>query len=69
MQEGMELIQSEYHALLRSDLYALMVRCFMHLYPDTMFMPNWHLEVMQRSSRIVCQVGNGVLLSMSHRAT
>jgi predicted phage terminase large subunit-like protein len=45
MQEGMELTQSEYHALLRSDLYALMVRCFMHLYPDTMFMPNWHLEV------------------------
>jgi hypothetical protein len=40
MQEGMELTQSEYHALLRSDLYALMVRCFMHLYPDTMFMPN-----------------------------
>ena len=28
MQEGMELTPSEYHALLRNDLYTFMVRCF-----------------------------------------
>jgi hypothetical protein len=45
MQEGMELTLSEYHALLRNDLHTFMVRCFTHLYPSTVFMPNWHLEL------------------------
>ena len=45
MQEGMELTLSEYHALLRNDFYTFMVRCFTHLYPSTVFMPNWHLEL------------------------
>jgi hypothetical protein len=41
----MELTLSEYHALLRNDLYTFVVRCFMQLYPSTVFMPNWHLEL------------------------
>jgi predicted phage terminase large subunit-like protein len=45
MQEEMELTLSEYHALLRNDLYTFVVRCFMQLYPSTVFMPNWHLEL------------------------
>jgi hypothetical protein len=43
--EAMELTLSEYHALLRNDLHTFMVRCFTHLYPSTVFMPNWHLEL------------------------
>jgi predicted phage terminase large subunit-like protein len=46
MKEELELTPSEYHVLLRHDLYTFMVRCFAHLYPSTVFMPNWHLELM-----------------------
>jgi predicted phage terminase large subunit-like protein len=42
----MELTPSEYYAFLRNDLYTFMVRCFVHLYPSTVFIPNWHLELM-----------------------
>ena len=45
MHKEIELTLSEYHALLRNDFYTFMVRCFAHLYPSTVFMPNWHLEL------------------------
>jgi len=45
MHEGMELTPSEYYVLLRNDLYTFMKRCFRQLYPGTVFMPNWHLEL------------------------
>ena len=45
MHKEIELTPSEYHALLRNDFYTFMVRCFTHLYPSTVFMPNWHLEL------------------------
>jgi predicted phage terminase large subunit-like protein len=35
----------EYRTLLRFDLYAFTMRCFVELNPTTKFMPNWHLEV------------------------
>jgi predicted phage terminase large subunit-like protein len=40
----MKLTPSDYHALLRRDLYAFTERCFYELNPTTTFMPNWHIE-------------------------
>jgi predicted phage terminase large subunit-like protein len=40
-----ELTLDEYYALLRNDLYTFITRCFAQLNPGTMFMPNWHLEL------------------------
>jgi predicted phage terminase large subunit-like protein len=39
------LLPAEYQALVRQDLYAFVQRAFHHLYPQTAFAPNWHLEV------------------------
>jgi hypothetical protein len=36
----------EYLAILRSDFYAFVVRCFIQLNPDLKLLRNWHLEVM-----------------------
>ena len=40
------LSQAEYHAALRSDFYAFLVRCFLELNPGADFLPSWHIEVM-----------------------
>ena len=40
------LSQAEYHAALRSDFYAFLVRCFLELNPGAEFLPSWHIEVM-----------------------
>jgi len=36
----------EYRAILRADFYAFTQRCFHELYPQTTFLPNWHIELM-----------------------
>lgn len=41
----MKLSPSDYHALLRQDLYAFIERCFYELNPTATFKHNWHIEV------------------------
>ena len=41
----MSLTRKEYAAMLRADFYAFAERCFYHLNPTDVFVPNWHLEV------------------------
>ena len=35
----------EFAACLRSDLGMFIQRVFIHLYPNTVFLPNWHIEL------------------------
>ena len=32
------------HAVLRSDFVTFLYRCFLHLNPGAIFLPNWHIE-------------------------
>lgn len=41
-----QVIQAEYAAFLRQDLAAFIERCFYHLYPDAVYQPNWHIDLM-----------------------
>lgn len=41
-----DLTPREYRAVLRSDFYAFIERCFYELYPQATFLPNWHIELM-----------------------
>jgi hypothetical protein len=38
--------RTDYHAVLRSDFYSFLVRCFAELNAGTTFLPSWHVEVM-----------------------
>ena len=42
----MKLTDKELAALLRSDLATFVERAFVELYPDTVYLPNWHIELM-----------------------
>jgi len=39
------LTPSDYAALLRQDLYAFTEQCFYELNPTTIFLRNWHIQV------------------------
>ena len=41
----MKLTKAELRALLRKDFYSFAIRSFLELNPQTLFLPNWHLEL------------------------
>jgi len=64
MQMKLNLNLSEYHAVLRRDLYAFIQRCFYELHPNAEFMPNWHIEVVA-SGLEACRRGDITRLSIN----
>lgn len=40
----MKLSRAEYDALLRHDFPTYIARCFLHLFPNTPYLPNWHID-------------------------
>ena len=59
-----QLEVSEYHALLRQDLYAFTERCFYELNPTAVFLPNWHIEVLT-SALDECRTGKVTRLNIN----
>src|SRR5580692_3694668 len=60
----MKLQVNEYHALLRSDLYAFTERCFSELNPTTPYLPNWHIEMIA-SELEACRLGRTTRLILN----
>jgi len=59
-----KLAATEYHALVRQDLYAFTERCFYELNPSTPFLPNWHIEVVT-SALEECRRGENTRLNIN----
>ena len=60
----MKMRVSEYHALLRQDLYAFIEKAFCELNPATAFQHNWHIEVIAAELE-ACRRGNTKRLIIS----
>ena len=51
------LTPEEYRTVLRQDFYTFLHRAFYELNPQTVFLPNWHIELMAAKLE-ACRLGH-----------